>query len=29
MMASHCPDDRLHDSEFTFSTLSESGVYEM
>jgi Leucine-rich repeat (LRR) protein len=28
MMASYCPEDQLHSTEFTFSTLQESGVYE-
>ena len=29
MMESHCPEDQLFDSQFTFSTLQDSGVYEM
>ena len=29
MMATHCPDDELYDTAFTFSALQDSGVYEM
>ena len=29
MMASYCPDDEIFDTKFTFSTLQDSGMYEM
>lgn len=29
MMASHCPVDQIHDAAFTWSSLQDSGVYEM
>jgi len=29
MMESHCPEEQMHDTSFTFSTLQDSGVYEM
>ena len=28
-MSSYCPEDRLHSTEYAFSTLQDSGVYEM
>lgn len=29
MMETYCPPDQLHSTEYTFSTLQQSGVYEM
>jgi len=29
MMATHCPADEMHDTDFTFSSLQDSGVYPL
>jgi len=28
-MSTPCPEGQMHDTSFTFSTLQDSGVYEM
>ena len=29
MMASYCPDDQIYDTAFTWSSLQDSGMYEL